>query len=34
MLKCQGWGPWEERMFANSSYAARLGLAANFSVRE
>lgn len=30
----QGWGPWEERLFAKSSYATRLGLAANFSVRE
>jgi hypothetical protein len=29
-----GWGPWEEQLFANSSFGATLGLATNFSVRE
>ena len=28
-----GWGPWEERLFANSSYARTLGLPSNFSLR-
>jgi hypothetical protein len=28
-----GWGPWEERLFANSSLSKRFGLPANFSVR-
>jgi hypothetical protein len=28
-----GWGPWEERLFANSSYALHLGLPVNFSIR-
>jgi hypothetical protein len=27
-----GWGPWEERLFANSSHAKRFGLLSNFSV--
>ena len=29
-----GWGPWEERLFASSDDAQRLGLPFNFSVRE
>ena len=29
-----GWGPWEQKLFANSSYARKLGLPRNFSLRE
>jgi hypothetical protein len=29
-----GWGPWEERRFVSSRFGVKLGLGANFSVRQ